>query len=292
MKKRRNKVAKTILGIVLAVLIVAGIGYFIYAFFKYDTFEVEGNERFDTAYIQEIAAIEPETHMFLLNLDQIKENIEAAQPYLEVTDIAKKMPKTVELTVKEREPKALVTYADQYLLVDTDGNVLEILSVLPEQHYPVVSGIAVTSVNLGQPVVTEDSFKLSVLSEIIIEMEKRELTPLIATIDMSDINNITMKSVSGLLIKFGQADKVADKMKWVKNRLPAHERDGKTDGALDVSSGNFVTYQLDETAPGAQTTDGNVPVDGQGSEEEPSGVPTGEPSDEPAGDPTDAPEEG
>lgn len=285
MKKRKNNVAKTIIGIVLAVLIVAGIGYFVYAFFKYDEFNVEGNARFEDAYIEELAAIEPGTHMFLLDLDQIKDNIEAAQPYLEVVSVDKSMPKKVEVVVKERLPKALVTYADQYLLVDTDGNVLEILSVLPAEHYPVVSGIAVTSVNLGQPVVTEDSFKLSVLSEIITEMEKRELTPLIATIDLSDINNITMKSVSGLLIKFGQADKVADKMKWVKNRLPAQERDGKTDGALDVSSGNFVTYQLDEDASSAPPADGSEPTDGQ------TESPDEGSTDEPAGDPTDDPVE-
>ena len=79
------------------------------------------------------------------------------------------------INVTERTPKALILYADKYLLVDGEANVLEILDEQPEQQYPVVSGITINSVNLGKMIDTEDTFKISVLSDILKEMETKEM---------------------------------------------------------------------------------------------------------------------
>ncbi|MEG2202651.1 MAG: FtsQ-type POTRA domain-containing protein [Christensenellaceae bacterium] len=246
-KKKQHGVGKTILIVVLVILLLAGAGYFTYVFFQVETIKVDGNERYDSSYIEGLANIEPKTHMFFVDTDKIAENIEK-EPYIHVKEIAKKYPKTLLVTIEERQPKAFVVYADKFLLVDQQGDVLEIADSTQDSVYPIVSGIGIDAVNLGKQINTDDQFKLAVYTEIITQLEEKALFELIATIDLTDINNIKLTSRDGMTIKFGQSDKVADKTKWIKKMLPKFIKDGRSNGVLDVSSGKDATYRLNDDA--------------------------------------------
>lgn len=261
-KQHKHSVGKTILAVVLTILILAGAGYFIYVYFQVEDVEVKGTAKYDASYVVKLADVPPKTHMFLVDTEQIKENIEA-EPYLQVDSIVKAYPKTLVINVTERTPKALILYADKYLLVDGEANVLEILDEQPEQQYPVVSGITINSVNLGKIIDTEDTFKISVLSDLLKEMETKELFATISTIDLSDINNIKMQSYDGMTIKFGQSDKISDKMKWIKKMLPKLASDGNTSGVYDVTSGTSGTYRMTDDAA-AQTAGPDAPTEPAG----------------------------
>ncbi|MGI6152892.1 MAG: FtsQ-type POTRA domain-containing protein [Christensenellaceae bacterium] len=260
-QKKKNSIAKVVLAIVIAVLAVAGTFYFISSYFRVEEIKVAGNMRLGGDYIKSLAAIEPETHMFLLDEEKIFVAIEEGEPYLKVETVEKEYPKTVVITVFEREPAALIAYSGSYLLVDGEANVLEILDTPPEGAvYPIINGINASSANLGLPVVAEDTFKLTVYKELIAALGQRELYDYVDTVDISDVNNIIIMSKGGMLIRFGQADQIDEKMKWIKNRLPALERDGKTAGTLDVSAGSFATYKLEEEDP---QTSGSTPSEGE-----------------------------
>lgn len=256
--KRKNNSAKIIGVIIFMVLAVSGAIYFGYAFFQAEHVEVEGNGKYTDVYIEGLANIPEKTHMFMLKTDEIKSKIEEAEPYLEVLDIIKKYPQTVIIEVKERQPKALIAYADKYLLADDAGNVLEIYDSIPDNStYPIMQGFAVTGISLGKQIDTDDTFKITVMSEILTALENRQITGSIYSIDLSDINNIRMQTSDMLSVKFGQADKIADKIKWIDRMLPTLKRDGRTSGVLDVTAGTFATYKKDEpTATTQPTTSG------------------------------------
>lgn len=259
--KHKSNLGRIILGIVILVLTVAGLLYFGYVFFQAEKVEVSGNGKYTDIYITNLAKIPEKTHMLMLNTDEIKSNIEEAEPYLEVLNIKKKLPQTVLIEVKERQPKALIEYADSYLMADDEGNILEILEVLPENRkYPIIQGFAVGSVSLGRTIGTDDTFKITVMSEILTALENRQITDSIYSIDISDINNINMQTSENLSVKFGQADKIVDKIKWIDRMLPTLKRDGRTSGVLDVSAGTFATYKKDEengNAIDTSSTDSN-----------------------------------
>ncbi|MEA4852814.1 MAG: FtsQ-type POTRA domain-containing protein [Christensenella sp.] len=246
-ERRQRGVGKKVLAVVLAILILAGAGYFIYVYFQVENVTVSGNSAFDTSSIVKLADIQPKTHMFLVDADEIAQKIEQ-EPYLKVNSVIKQYPKTIAIDVSERQPKALVEYAGQYLLIDGEANVLEILNEKPEVQYPVVTGIAADSVSLGKPIDTQDSFKISVLSDLLAELESKELFSKIASIDLSNINSIQMKSYEGMDIRFGQSDKIPEKMKLIKRMLPKLAADGNTSGIFDVSSGTSATYRMSDNA--------------------------------------------
>ncbi len=245
--KKKSKAPKIILTVLITALVLAGIGYFGYVFFQVEDVEVAGNGKFTDVYIKGLAGIPPKTHMLALDTDRVKERIEAAEPYIEVLSVSKKFPREVLIEVKERQPRALVANADTYLLTDKDAIILEMVGgPVDSQPYPVVEGFAILSAALGSQISTEDSFKISVMGEILTAMENRQMNEAIKTIDLSDINNIRMTSSIGLAIKFGQADKITDKIKDISIWLPKLTADGRTQGVLDVSAGAFPIYKQDQ----------------------------------------------
>ena len=255
--RHKSNIGKIIIAVVIIVLVTAGIIYFGYVFFQAEKVEVSGNGKYTDIYITNLANIPDETHMLMLNTEEIKANIEESEPYLEVLNIKKKLPQTVLIEVKERQPQALIAYVDKFLLADDNGNILEILDELPENRkYPVIEGFAVSSVSLGRTIGTDDTFKITVMSEILTALENRQITDSIYSIDLSDINNIRMLTPDNLSIKFGQADKIVDKIKWIDRMLPTLKRDGRTSGVLDVSAGTFATYKKDEESDASAASQG------------------------------------
>ncbi len=250
-------VGKTIAAVVIAILLLAGAGYFIYAYFQVEDVAVSGNVKYDSSYIAKIANIPPKMHMFLVDTNQIKENIET-EPYLEVANITKQYPKTLAIEVKERTPEALIAASEQYLLADINANVLEILPAQASDQYPLVEGFILTSANLGKQVSTEDAFKISVYTDLLNALKEKDMIAQIALIDLTDVNSIKLKTREGLTVKFGQAEKFVDKVKWIKRTIPKLTETDRTSGTLDVSSGAQASVYASNNTPEPDTQE---PVD-------------------------------
>ena len=253
MRKKKGG-SKTVLVIVAVALVIAGLCYFSYAYFQAEELVVIGNGKYTEVYIRGLAAIAPNSHMFTLDTDAIGARIEDAEPYLEVLAVRKELPRKVVVEVRERQPKALLPYSQNYLLTDKEAVVLEMVTTVPEDGaYPVVEGITLSAASLGRQVTTEDAFKISVMGEILTALENRKMSETLSVIDLSDINNIRMKASSGLDIKFGQADRIADKVKWIDTLLPRYA--GRTDGLIDVSV-KFPIFELYDDSVGGDASTG------------------------------------
>lgn len=241
--KKQNSTG-TIVLLVIAAVAIAGFGYFVYAYFQVRNVVAEGNALYTGPYIAALANVPERTHMFQVDRDAIATRIEGAEPYLRVTAVERRYPDTVAIQVEERRPIALLPYGSQYLLVDGQATALEAINDPDGTSIPVVEGISVSSVEIGSPIQTEDEFKIAVMQEILQELNARGLFDIIVSVDLSNINNIQLTSSNGLRIRFGQAEKTPEKVKWIANRLPALEREGQADGILDVSAGSFATYTI------------------------------------------------
>lgn len=257
MNHKNQGSGRTILAVLLTAVAITGIGYFVYAFFKVRHVQAAGNAFYTAEYVSALAGVPEETHMFAVDAGSIEKNIEGAEPYLHVIAVTRTYPDTVTVKVEERRPEAILSYNGQYLLVDLDGVVLETIADRSVTDRPLVEGIGVAGVVMGQPITTSDTFKLSVLQQILQELDARDLFSLIDVIDLTNINNIQLVSTNGLRIRFGQAEKISDKVKWIQNRLPALEREGQAAGTLDVSAGSFATYTMVDGASPASA--GNTP---------------------------------
>ena len=268
--------------IIMAAVAIAGIGYFVHEYFQVHTVLAAGNARFTSAYVEAIADVEEGTHMLSLNMEQIRQNIMEAEPYLQVVGVRRQLPDTVIIEVSERRPAAYRPYGASWLLIDINTDILEITETNTVPECPVVEGISVDNPEIGALLETQDAFKISVMQEILQDLDQRDLFALIAVVDLTNINNITMESRDGLEIRLGQAERIGDKIKWVQNRLPALAREGQSDGLLDVSSGSFATYTMYD---GPQSLPSSSPEE-YGEESQASASPDGEEGEESSSTPS------
>lgn len=248
MSKRRPSAGRRVGIILLAAVLIAGLGYFIYEYFQVRQVLPAGNARFTSAYVRAIADVAEGTHMLQVSEEQIRQNVQSVEPYLQVVSVTRRLPDTVVIEVEERRPAAFLPYENLFLLIDINTDILELADSAASPECPVVEGISVTDPHVGSEIETADAFKISIMQEILQDLDNRNLFPLIALVDLSNINNIRLESRDGLAIRLGQAERIGDKIKWIQNRLPALA--GQSDGLLDVSSGSFATYTMYEGGQG------------------------------------------
>jgi len=241
---KKNKRKRKVLPIVLTLVILVLAGFASYNVFQVRHILVEGNDEYSADYIVELADIPDETLMIRVDENKLEENI-GSNPFLSLENVDYKLPDTVVLTVLERKPAAVLTYAGNVLLLDREMNVLEMDASAESANYPELQGIAVEALNLGKQLQTADAFKLSVATSILDELKTQDALGMVGVIDLTDINNIRLKTKGGPGVLFGQSDNPAGKIGWMVKLLPSLIQEGSTQGILDVTAGTFATYRRD-----------------------------------------------
>jgi hypothetical protein len=114
---------------------------------------------------------------------------------------------------------------------------------------------------------------------------------LVSVIDLSDINNIRLKTRGGPDVLFGQSDQPESKMYWMMRILPSMIAEGTTQGIVDVSAGSFATYRME--GDGTATPDNtDTPDDTDIEDDADTPDNTDTPDDTDTGDNADTPETG
>ena len=247
-KSHKKRAAVTLL---LLLLLFAIAGFLGYKYLRVDTIRVEGNSAVKSEYIVSICGVEKGQHMITLDRDKIKQNIER-DPFLTLQNVDIKLPDQITLRVTERKRAAVVLFADKFIVIDKNGYILEIKGEMEDIDYPVISGFNVTAFDLGAKIKSDDSYKLSVMSKILSGLSTYDLSKVIAEIDLSNINSIKLTSREGMNVKFGQSDRISDKLQWVSEVMKVLKKEGKATGTIDVTASEFATYSPPETSSGKE----------------------------------------
>lgn len=133
-------------------------------------------------------------NMFEFNTNKVEENI-LLNKYLKSVDVKRKINGTVEITVKERFPKFKINYAGGFIIIDSEGYVLEITS--EDYDVPLLLGVSTdfssltvgSSENRINKLNEEDMNKLSMASDIIDTAKNNDVGSLISGIDISNDRN-------------------------------------------------------------------------------------------------------
>lgn len=127
------------LGLVLGVFLVAGVCYVIYFtdVFVLKEIKVSSNKRVDKEEILNLTGLKGGERIFSLSLKELRKKILSNRNIEDVT-IVRRLPGTLEIIVKEREPLAILEKDNKGYLIDRKGEILD--RILPEDYffYPVV----------------------------------------------------------------------------------------------------------------------------------------------------------
>jgi hypothetical protein len=103
---------------------------------------VEGNLAVPAAEIERLAGVSPGEALLSLDLARVRQGV-LRHPWVSEAAVARLLPGTLRVRVRERAPLALLSQGGRFALVAEDGVVL-VESVAAGDRYPIVSGIVST----------------------------------------------------------------------------------------------------------------------------------------------------
>jgi hypothetical protein len=234
--KRRSPVL-----IILLLILLAGMGFLGYNLFNIRTIEVTGNKNKKADYVIQLSGIEKGMNVFKIDDGILKETLEK-DPYIAFIEAKRVYPDKIVLKIKERTPAALILNEDNTLLLDSEGYVLKIEKNNENDNYPAVSGLNVSNFSLGKQVGFADEAQYKAMKTIIGGIYTEGINALIAEINLFNINDIKMITRKGIQIKFGSYETTEKKILWIKKVLAYFDEKGIDKGTVDVSTGEFASY--------------------------------------------------
>ncbi|MBQ5671888.1 MAG: FtsQ-type POTRA domain-containing protein [Oscillospiraceae bacterium] len=192
--RRRQLQASPWFGPMSFVLICLSIVVAMSIFFRVSVIEVEGNEDYTDAQIVEATGIDTGDNLFFLNRIGAVSRMLARLPYIQEATIARVLPDKVIISVKESSAVATVPSETSAWMIDRNCTLMtavtesEALGLIP------VSGITAILPGVGDviQVAEGEEAKIEYLSEILLEIEVRDLQSRISNLDISDVSNPTL----------------------------------------------------------------------------------------------------
>jgi cell division protein FtsQ len=186
------------------------------------------------------ANIQLGTNIFKINTWKIEEEI-LKIPYIKDVKVSRKLPDTIAINYKEREPYLLVKYLESYLIMDMHGYILELVEN-KELDFPIIYGIDIKDITPGLALLDNNKLKYDNIVLLLETMKKNNFNNKIDEINYEDFDNI--KLVMGDIdVDFGKIEKdINIKISYMQEVLKNIE--GKK-GRLDLS-GNYLERTIFE----------------------------------------------
>lgn len=151
-------------------------------------------------------------------------------------------PDTVNLTVRERQGRAYVSYLGTALLVDGDCVLIRQLSALPSDSMPVVTGMNITSAVTGQVLRCGAAGQPEAVGQVLKALTRNEVADQVSELNVADLDNLYLITRAGMLVELGDENQMEDKVMWMKGVIGVLDGEGMVRGTLDVSSGKSAIY--------------------------------------------------
>lgn len=234
----RFRVFLLIIAAIAVLAILAGVA--VKGLFVVRSVVVEGVEDVDEQQIIRAANLEFGSSIFAVDAQKVRQSLEATGVYA-VDGVLVRKPSTVILQVRARTRDAVTLNGGKYLVMDSEGYVVESLSALPEDGIVYVYGLNATAYRVGGRVTAAEN-RLEAMQAVLDAIRGQGAMGLVSDFNVEDVNNLTLTTRTGLRVELGDASDMQSKILWMKSAATDLESRGDVRGTLDVSSGTKADY--------------------------------------------------
>jgi len=202
--KRRLVIFRVLL---LVMILSLSLFYFIQSpFWAVGTVAVEGNRFIPAAELLELAGIPLGINIFKVDSRAVEQHL-SLHPLVQEVKLVRKLPREIQILVRERTPKALIPFEDGFWQIDGEQYVLRRVATVSDSSLPLITGLAADDLSPGRRIESE------LLGEALRLVD--ELPPAVreqvAEIDLSQENTIFLHTVDGVKVNFGDSQRVEEK---------------------------------------------------------------------------------
>lgn len=203
--RRRELKASAWFGPMSFVLVCISVVVAMSIFFRVSTVEVEGNQDYTDQEIVSATGIDAGDNLFFLNRISAISRMMARLPYIQEASVSRVLPDKVVITVKESSAVATVQSETSAWMIDRNCKMMTAVTESEAMGLIPVTGITAVLPNVGDPInpAEGDEGKIEYLSEILLEIEVRDLQSRISKIDISDPSNPVLRFDDRFDVKLG-----------------------------------------------------------------------------------------
>jgi len=212
-------------------------------FFKISRVSISGNSHYSTAQIEQAAAIELQTNLFLADTSGARSRI-AAMPYVNEVKVRRKLPSTVDIQIKEATAAFQTEYGGQWFLCDMNTKVLEKTGLVRRDGLLAVYGIAQMSddgVNIGRPLADGGGHVCACIAELLDSFERNGLTADIKSVRFDGEFFLSFDYKGNIEVDMGTSDEISEKIDYFAQIVK--ELDSEQKGTMDLSDPSIVPFR-------------------------------------------------
>lgn len=228
--------------IFLIVLIIAGIGYVGYRFWRIEQVEISGKLVSPKGIVLQLSGVKIGQPVYTINKKKIEAKIEN-DPRFVVDEIEYQFPATLKIQVTEREECAMIHYLGQNIFIARDGMILRIDTEDQVSSAIVVRGLSASRFSSGQIVNVRDPYQLQVLLKVIDVLYttgQKDWYGLIDVTNPVDIKLLTRNSQ--ITVCVGRDKDLEVKFARAASVLTDLEKEKAENGVVDIKDGVHISY--------------------------------------------------
>lgn len=213
----KRKLYRILIEAVVVALFIAALVFFVG--FRVTKVQIEGNQYYTDEEIKKMVLDAPNAgNSILVMLTKTEEKTKDAQMIDHVT-IKRKNRNTIVVNVKEKQMVGCLEFQGQYVNFDRQG-VIQIITDEQKEGVPLIDGLSVKSVKVGQKLKGINSKKLNTILSVGKMLEKSEQKP--DRLVFNDMNQLVLY-YGEVEIRLGSDENMDEKMNRLSGILPQLE---------------------------------------------------------------------
>lgn len=230
-RRKKKRLIKRMI-VFLVILVITGIILCLkLPYFNIVRIDVINNKLVTKEEINKLADVRLGKNIFLTNTKQIENKVLSCS-YISKVSIKRKFPSTITLDVKERVPELYIAQDKNYILLDSEGYVLDSVESIENMNLIQFSGLDFNSIVKGKKI-TDDLKKLKQLF-LFSDLQRRNLSDVkISSVDIKDVAD--MKVIfNKITVNIGNSEGMEKKLNDAINIISQQNLKDAT-GYIDVS---------------------------------------------------------
>ncbi len=240
-KRKIKRIAK--LGLFSMVLAGVCVVLVLAIFFKISSVEVQGTRMYSDQQILQEAGIDTGDNLFSVNEDRVNKKVSKALPYIKNIRVKRKLPDTLILEVTSASEVAAIEKGAGFVLLDSNGKVLEENASMLRESVAVVTGINAKSIQKGETIALKDETLTESFLLVLKSVEDSEIN-LLTEIQYNKKGEVRFIYDDRIRIEFGSTVNLEKKIKRAKAALDKeNEINPYSEGVLDLKTEPYVYFR-------------------------------------------------
>lgn len=216
-RRMRRRFGRVFKGLVFLIVSATVLGFFVYVpFFTLSEIKLIGAKYLTEEDIIKVGNIYMGEQLFRLETDMVQSRL-AKDLRIEEVSVRRRLPHTLEVTIKERRPLATVLCDYGYLDLDRNGVIIDSYKSLKTMQIPMITGATVRDLYIGDAVDNETVKKILEFLELLNEETLNRLSEIaIVERDYIVMYSATKRAVQ---IRIGKLERLEEKARLTEDFL-------------------------------------------------------------------------